>query len=103
EDGIRDFHVTGVQTCALPILNPARIPENGTCVVRIWQANIQKTIIAHVPVSKGQVQETGDFELDGVTFPAAEIVLEFLDPSDDRSEERRVGKECRSRWSREAP
>ena len=65
------------------LIDPARIPENGTCVVRIWQANIQKTIIAHVPVSNGQVQETGDFELDGVTFPAAEIVLEFLDPSDD--------------------
>jgi len=68
------------------LVNPARIPENGTCVVRIWQANIQKTIIAHVPVSNGQVQETGDFELDGVTFPAAEIVLEFLDPSDDGEE-----------------
>ncbi|UZT76094.1 2-methylaconitate cis-trans isomerase PrpF [Ectopseudomonas chengduensis] len=65
------------------LVDPARIPESGTCVVRIWQANIQKTIIAHVPVSNGQVQETGDFELDGVTFPAAEIVLEFLDPSDD--------------------
>lgn len=65
------------------LVDSARIPENGTCVVRIWQANIQKTIIAHVPVTDGQVQETGDFELDGVTFPAAEIVLEFLDPSDD--------------------
>ncbi|PKM23619.1 MAG: 2-methylaconitate cis-trans isomerase PrpF [Gammaproteobacteria bacterium HGW-Gammaproteobacteria-13] len=68
------------------LLDPVRIPENGVCVVRIWQANIQKTIIAHVPVSNGQVQETGDFELDGVTFPAAEIVLEFLDPSDDGEE-----------------
>lgn len=68
------------------LLDPARIPESGVCVVRIWQANIQKTIIAHVPVSNGQVQETGDFELDGVTFPAAEIVLEFLDPSDDGEE-----------------
>ncbi|MDD1507659.1 2-methylaconitate cis-trans isomerase PrpF [Pseudomonas sp. CNPSo 3701] len=65
------------------LVDPARIPDNGTCVVRIWQANIHKTIIAHVPVSNGQVRETGDFELDGVTFPAAEIVLEFLDPSDD--------------------
>ncbi|MDC7706969.1 2-methylaconitate cis-trans isomerase PrpF [Vogesella indigofera] len=65
------------------LVDPARIPDNGVCVVRIWQANIQKTIIAHVPVSAGQVQETGDFELDGVTFPAAEIVLEFIDPSDD--------------------
>ncbi|AVO55368.1 2-methylaconitate cis-trans isomerase PrpF [Ectopseudomonas mendocina] len=68
------------------LVDPARIPENGTCVVRIWQANIQKTIIAHVPVTAGEVQETGDFELDGVTFPAAEIVLEFLDPSDDGEE-----------------
>lgn len=68
------------------LVDPARIPENGTCVVRIWQANIQKTIIAHVPISNGQVQEIGDFELDGVTFPAAEIVLEFLDPSDDGEE-----------------
>ncbi|MDH4582958.1 2-methylaconitate cis-trans isomerase PrpF [Pseudomonas sp. BN415] len=68
------------------LVEPARIPENGTCVVRIWQANIQKTIIAHVPVTNGQVQETGDFELDGVTFPAAEIVLEFVDPSDDGEE-----------------
>jgi hypothetical protein len=65
------------------IVDPARIPRNGTCVVRIWQANIRKTIIAHVPVTDGQVQEIGDFELDGVTFPAAEIVLEFLDPSDE--------------------
>ncbi|MBV7565266.1 2-methylaconitate cis-trans isomerase PrpF [Pseudomonas sp. sia0905] len=68
------------------LVDPARIPDNGTCVVRIWQANIQKIIIAHVPISNGQVQETGDFELDGVTFPAAEIVLEFLDPSDDGEE-----------------
>ena len=65
------------------LVDPARIPENGVAVVRIWQANIQKTIIAHVPVTNGQVQETGDFELDGVTFLAAEIVLEFMDPSDD--------------------
>ncbi|OLU35950.1 2-methylaconitate cis-trans isomerase PrpF [Pseudomonas sp. PA27(2017)] len=68
------------------LIDPSRIPESGTCVVRIWQANIHKTIIAHVPISNGQVQETGDFELDGVTFPAAEIVLEFLDPSDDGEE-----------------
>ncbi|WP_281687103.1 2-methylaconitate cis-trans isomerase PrpF [Pseudomonas citronellolis] len=68
------------------LVDPERIPDNGTCVVRIWQANINKTIIAHVPVTNGQVQETGDFELDGVTFPAAEIVLEFLDPSDDGEE-----------------
>jgi hypothetical protein len=65
------------------LVDPARIPDNGMCVVRIWQANIHKTIIAHVPVSNGQVQETGDFVLDGVTFPAAEIVLEFINPSDD--------------------
>lgn len=59
-----------------------RIPENGTCVVRIWQANIQKTIVAHVPITNGEVQETGDFELDGVTFPAAEVKIEFMDPAD---------------------
>ena len=68
------------------LIDPSRVPQNGTCVVRIWQANIKKTIIAHVPVTDGQVQETGDFELDGVTFPAAEIVLEFIDPSDDAGE-----------------
>ncbi|MGF0334406.1 2-methylaconitate cis-trans isomerase PrpF [Ectopseudomonas toyotomiensis] len=68
------------------LVDSVRIPDNGTCVVRIWQANIQKTIIAHVPISNGQVQEIGDFELDGVTFPAAEIVLEFLDPSEDGEE-----------------
>lgn len=60
-----------------------RIPENGLCTVRIWQQNIQKTIIAHVPMVDGQVQESGDFELDGVTFPAAEVQIEFLDPADD--------------------
>ncbi|MGE6263485.1 2-methylaconitate cis-trans isomerase PrpF [Aeromonas media] len=65
------------------LVDPSRIPDNGTCVVRIWQANIGKTIVAHVPVTNRQVQETGAFELDGVTFPAAEIVLEFLDPSDE--------------------
>ncbi|MBU8974601.1 2-methylaconitate cis-trans isomerase PrpF [Lysobacter sp. MMG2] len=64
-------------------INAERIPHDGHVTVRIWQANIGKTIVAHVPVSNGQVQETGDFELDGVTFPAAEIALEFLDPSDD--------------------
>lgn len=65
------------------LVDAERIPQNGICVVRIWQANINKTIIAHVPVTNGQVQELGDFELDGVTFPAAEIVLEFLDPADE--------------------
>jgi hypothetical protein len=65
------------------LVDAERIPQNGVCVVRIWQANINKTIIAHVPVTNGQVQELGDFELDGVTFPAAEIVLEFLDPADE--------------------
>ncbi len=64
-------------------IDPARLPQNGTFAVRVWQANIGKTIVCHVPIVDGQVQETGDFELDGVTFPAAEIVLEFMDPSDD--------------------
>lgn len=59
-----------------------RIPENGIAEVRIWQVNIQKTIVAHVPVTNGEVQETGDFELDGVTFPAAEVKVDFMDPAD---------------------
>ncbi len=63
------------------LVDAARIPHNGVAVVRVWQANIGKTIIAHVPVTDGAVQETGDFELDGVTFPAAEVKLEFLDPA----------------------
>jgi hypothetical protein len=64
------------------LLEAARIPRNGTAVVRIWQANIQKSIIARVPMTDGEVQETGDFELDGVTFPAAEVQVEFIDPAD---------------------
>jgi len=63
------------------LVDPARVPLDGVAVVRIWQANIGKTIVAHVPMTGGQVQETGDFELDGVTFPAAEIVVEFMDPA----------------------
>ena len=65
------------------LVDPSRIPQNGSCEVRVWQANIGKTIIAHVPICNGEVQEIGDFELDGVTFPAAEIVLEFMNPSDE--------------------
>ena len=63
------------------MLEPARVPQDGICTVRIWQANIGKTIIAHVPMQGGAVQETGDFALDGVTFPAAEVQLEFMDPA----------------------
>ena len=63
------------------LVDAARIPRDGVAVVRVWQANIGKTIIAHVPITNGEVQETGDFELDGVTFPAAEVKLEFLDPA----------------------
>ncbi len=65
------------------LVDASRIPANGVATVRIWQANISKTIIAHVPITNGEVQETGDFELDGVTFPAAEVQLEFLDPADE--------------------
>ncbi len=63
------------------LVDASRLPQNGVATVRIWQANIGKTIIAHVPVNGGAVQETGDFELDGVTFPAAEVQLEFMDPA----------------------
>ena len=65
------------------LIDAARIPQNGICTVRIWQANIAKTIIAHVPITDGMVQETGDFELDGVTFPAAEVQIEFMNPAAD--------------------
>ena len=68
------------------LVDAARIPADGICTVRIWQANIGKTIIAHVPMTAGEVQETGDFALDGVTFPAAEVVVEFMDPADDGEE-----------------
>jgi 2-methylaconitate isomerase len=64
------------------LIDPAKIPENGICEVKIWQANINKTIIGKVQITNGQVQETGDFELDGVTFPAAEIEVSFMDPAD---------------------
>lgn len=63
------------------LVEPARIPQDGMATVRIWQANIGKTIVSHVPITRGGVQETGDFELDGVTFPAAEVQLEFIDPA----------------------
>ncbi|HEX7648008.1 MAG TPA: 2-methylaconitate cis-trans isomerase PrpF [Noviherbaspirillum sp.] len=63
------------------LVDAGRVPQNGIATVRIWQANIGKTIIAHVPITNGAVQETGDFELDGVTFPAAEVQLEFMDPA----------------------
>jgi probable AcnD-accessory protein PrpF len=65
------------------LVDASRVPKDGIAIVRIWQANIGKTIIAHVPMNGGEVQETGDFELDGVTFPAAEVQLEFLDPADE--------------------
>jgi probable AcnD-accessory protein PrpF len=69
------------------LVDASRIPQNGMATVRIWQANIAKTIIAHVPVTNGAVQETGDFELDGVTFPAAEVQLEFMAPAADEEGE----------------
>ncbi|MFN6264139.1 2-methylaconitate cis-trans isomerase PrpF [Rheinheimera sp.] len=68
------------------LIDAGTLPQNGLATVRIWQVNIQKTIIAHVPMLNGQVQEDGDFELDGVTFPAAEVELEFLDPAADEGE-----------------
>ena len=64
-------------------VDAARLPRDGVFAVKVWQANIGKTIVVHVPIANGEVQETGDFELDGVTFPAAEIVLEFIDPADE--------------------
>ncbi len=68
------------------MVDPALVPDNGVATVRIWQANIGKTIIAHVPITNGEVQETGEFALDGVTFPAAEVQLEFMDPAAEEGE-----------------
>src|SRR5690606_27637213 len=65
------------------LVDSSRIPQDGTATVRVWQANIGKTIIARVPITQGAVQETGDFVLDGVTFPAAEVQLEFMDPAEE--------------------
>lgn len=65
------------------LVDASRLPKDGMATIRIWQSNISKTIIAHVPIVNGVVQETGDFELDGVTFPAAEVQLEFMDPAAD--------------------
>src|SRR5882757_6692332 len=65
------------------LIDASRVPQNGVATVRIWQVNIGKTIIAQVPITDGAVQETGDFELDGVTFPAAEVQLEFMNPAAD--------------------
>ena len=65
------------------LVSAAQLPDDGIASIRVWQANIAKTIISHVPMTGGAVQETGSFELDGVTFPAAEVRLEFLDPADE--------------------
>ena len=64
------------------LVDASKIPDNGVVEVKVWQVNISKTIIVHVPITNGEVQETGDFELDGVTFPAAEVKLEFMEPAD---------------------
>ncbi|CAH1045262.1 2-methylaconitate cis-trans isomerase PrpF [Halomonas sp. TD01] len=72
----------GPYAIANGLVDPAKIPQNGVVEVRIWQVNISKTIVSQVPIVNGQVQETGDFELDGVTFPAAEIPVAFMDPAD---------------------
>ncbi|QCU73946.1 2-methylaconitate cis-trans isomerase PrpF [Pseudoalteromonas distincta] len=64
------------------LVDKSRVPNNGVAIVRVWQANIKKNILVHVPMTNGEVQETGDFELDGVTFAAAEVKLEFMDPAD---------------------
>lgn len=64
------------------LVDKSRVPNNGVAIVRVWQANIKKSILVHVPMTNGEVQETGDFELDGVTFAAAEVKLEFIDPAD---------------------
>jgi len=72
----------GAFAIAHGLVNAERVPENGVAEVRIWQVNISKTIVNHVPIVKGEAPETGDFELDGVAFPAAEVPVDFVDPAD---------------------
>jgi probable AcnD-accessory protein PrpF len=62
------------------------VPQNGVCCVRIWQANIKKTILCYVTMVDGMVKEMGDYYIDGVAFPAEEIVLEFAEPVDPSEE-----------------
>jgi probable AcnD-accessory protein PrpF len=62
------------------------VPKDGVCCVRIWQANIKKTILCYVAMENGMVKEMGDYEIDGVAFPAQEIVLEFVEPVDPSEE-----------------
>lgn len=70
-------------------IDEERIPNNGVVTVRVWQVNIGKTILVHVPICNGEVQEMGDFELDGVTFPAAEIQVDFINPADTAADDNR--------------
>ncbi|WP_274694343.1 2-methylaconitate cis-trans isomerase PrpF [Vibrio aestuarianus] len=70
-------------------IDKERIPDNGVVTVRVWQVNIGKTILVHVPICNGEVQEMGDFELDGVTFPAAEIQVDFINPADTAADDNR--------------
>jgi len=58
------------------------VPQNGVCCVRIWQANIKKTILCYVTMENGMVKEMGDYEIDGIAFAAEEIKLEFVEPVD---------------------
>src|SRR2546430_7148282 len=81
EDGIRDLTVTGVQTCALPIFGL----EGG--------AEGLDRIVARVGCDLAR------FRFDRAELLEAELVQRFGRAGTARSEERRVGKECRSRWS----
>src|SRR3712207_7792868 len=86
EDGIRDIGVTGVQTCALPIFG-ARLPLAG------YQ-------LAHAEARVG-LHGVGDLRADGLPHASDPLHdrLPVVEIEGGRSEERRVGKECRSRWS----
>src|SRR5690606_41044516 len=88
EDGIRDFHVTGVQTCALPIylFHPEWIDKEKEMETKRRTAQ---------PARHGAGTREGRCSLcSAATHPSVGHALE------KRSEERRVGKECRSRWWR---
>src|SRR5689334_23863785 len=86
EDGIRDGTVTGVQTCALPI----------SLAFFVGMAEVERILGERVAVQAGEGHVGAPVE-DGLR--AVAVVVVHVEDGDARSEERRVGKECRSRWS----
>src|SRR5690349_22744621 len=86
EDGIRDLYVTGVQTCALPISDPPRRPDRSGMAARTrWDSD-------RAPEPTGAAAPCREYRPERSRDTGRP-------PGRCRSEERRVGKECRCRWS----